>query len=103
MHTITDILYTEEDHEITAIIRADGRPKAVIDILGDALDTEEERHQALRDEASRMGYEGAVIDESDGASPASLLAKKQWSAVSPEERSREMSRRRKKGIKKHSR
>lgn len=100
MYTITDIHYDAEDMELTAIIRSGGRPKAVIDILGDALDTEEERHQALRDEASRMGYEGAVICESDGASPASLLAKKQWGALTPEERSAEMSRRRKKGLKK---
>lgn len=96
MHTITDILYDEEDKELTAVIRSDGRPKAIIDIVGDSLDTEEDRHQALQDEASRMGYEDATIEEVQ--SPASLLAKKQWSTVSAEDRSREMSRRRKKGI-----
>ena len=103
MHTITDILYDEKNKELTAVIRRDGRPKAVIDILGDSLDTEKERRQAIIDEASRMGYEGATIDTSNGASPASIMAKKQWSTVSPEDRSKEMSRRRKKGIKKHSR
>ncbi len=97
MHTITDIIYDEEFNELTAIIRRDGKPKAVIDIIGDALYTEEERHQALQDEASRMGYYGATVSE---VSPASMLAKKQWSTVSAEDRSREMSRRRKKGLKK---
>lgn len=97
MHTITDILYDEEDKELTAVIRADGRPKEIIDILGDALDTEEERRDALVAEAERMGYPDAVIVDD---SPASKLAKSRWSRLTAEERSAEMSRRRKKGLKK---
>ncbi len=97
MITITDISYDDDDQELTAVIRSGGRPKAIIDILGDDLSDKEDRSEALLAEAERMGYVGSVIEDS---SPASILAKKQWKNVSAEDRSREMSRRRKKGLEK---
>lgn len=62
MNTITDIMFDGE--ELTAVIRVAGKPRATMCILGDALDTQSDRNQALIDEASRMGYANATIAQS---------------------------------------